>query len=91
MSLKNSLTNEELADIAYNYRTGNLLTEGNLKVTKNIGNDNSKVISSIERLRSDLNKKPVQQVRVDELGNLIETVYSKGIKTTTKYKSKRRI
>jgi hypothetical protein len=42
-------------------------------------------------LLTEIKNQPIQQVDVDGLGNLIETVYSKGIKTVTTYKGANRI
>ena len=81
------MSNEDLAGLAYNFRTGNLLENSDSKEQKIILKTD-RLERSIEALRNDLNNKPVQQVRVDELGNLIETVYKKGVKTTTRYKSR---
>ena len=86
-SMIGGMSNEDLAGLAYNFRTGNLLENSESKEQKIIF-DNSILVGEIKALRNDLNNKPVQQVRVDELGNLIETVYKKGVKTTTRYKSR---
>jgi hypothetical protein len=50
-------------------------------------NSNKEIISLLQEIKN----KPVQQVDVDSLGNLIETVYEKGVKTVTKYKNKRSV
>jgi len=87
------MSNDALANLAYDYRTGNLMTDGQLNKSSNNGMviDNSGLVMEIKGLRKELKEKPVQQVRVDQLGNLIETVYGNGIKTVTKHKNKRRI
>ncbi|RLI49131.1 hypothetical protein DRO61_05525, partial [Candidatus Bathyarchaeota archaeon] len=87
------MSNDALANLAYDYRTGNLMTDGQLNKSSNNGMviDNSGLVMEIKGLRKELKEKPVQQVRVDQLGNLIETVYGNGIKTVTKLKNKRRI
>jgi hypothetical protein len=53
--------------------------------------DNMQVVNAINGLRSDINKKPIQQVEVDKLGNLIETIYKNGQKTVIKYQNSKRI
>lgn len=45
----------------------------------------------IINLLKEINNKPIQQVDVDGLGNLIELTYEKGIKKITKYKNRRSI
>lgn len=85
-----SLTNEELADIAYNYRTGNLMSEVTLKPTKKIGNDNKRLEKLVSNLIDETKKKPVQQVNLDKLGNIYETIYKDGYKQTIKYKFNRK-
>lgn len=51
---------------------------------------NSLILQSnekIEKLLTELVEKPVQMVDVDSLGNIIETVYRKGVKTVTVHKN----
>jgi hypothetical protein len=87
--LVGDISNDELSRLAYDYRLGNLMPEVN--VIKQPNNDNKKVIASIEALRKDINSKPIQQVNVDSLGNLIETVYTNSVKDTIKYKTRKRL
>jgi hypothetical protein len=48
--------------------------------------------SEIKQLLTDIKNKPVQMVNVDQLGQLVETVYKEGIKkTTTHAKSRPRV
>jgi hypothetical protein len=49
--------------------------------------DNSQVVNAINDLKTEFKNRPVQQVDVDSLGNLIETTYKNGIKTVVKYKN----
>jgi hypothetical protein len=46
--------------------------------------DNEKMITLLEEIKN----KPIQQVDVDSLGNLIETIYINGRKDVTKYINK---
>lgn len=70
-----------------------------LETLNNTGNTAQNIANSVVIQKNDeiisllkeIKNKPVQQVEVDKLGNLIETVYKDGIKTVTKYKNRRSI
>ena len=43
----------------------------------------------IENILTDIKNKPVQMVNVDQLGQLVETVYKEGVKKVTTYAKSR--
>ena len=54
-------------------------------------NPNVEVINSIKSLENTLKGKPVQQINVDELGNIIETITDGNIRKVTKLKTRSRL
>jgi hypothetical protein len=53
--------------------------------------DNTNVVNAINDLKKEFSSRPIQQVDVDKLGNLIETIHKNGVKTVIKYKGSNRI
>lgn len=95
-----NLDNDSLANIALNYRNGNLLPITQLReVTSNIQKGTAQnMYNSIlvqeqyktNALLEDLLKKPTQQVHVDTFGNLVETIYQQTEKTIITHKMPKR-
>lgn len=95
-----NLDNDLLANIALNYRNGNLLPITQLReVTSNIQKGTAQnMYNSIlvqeqyktNALLEDLLKKPTQQVHVDTFGNLVETIYQQTEKTIITHKMPKR-
>ena len=95
-----NLDNDSLANIALNYRNGNLLPITQLReVTSNIqkGTANNMYNSILVQeqyktnaLLEDLLKKPTQQFHVDTFGNLVETIYQQTEKTIITHKMPKR-
>jgi hypothetical protein len=54
-------------------------------------NSNEVVVNSIKSLEETLKAKPVQQIDIDKLGNIIEIVEKSGFKTITKLKTRSRL
>jgi hypothetical protein len=54
-------------------------------------NPNLEVINSIKSLENTLKNKPIQQINVDELGNIIETISDGTIRKVTKLKTRSRL
>jgi len=87
------MSNDNLADLAYDFRNGNLIKSTD---AQQVGYkiDNTGVELAIKGMEGKLvqaiNDKPIQHVNVSDLGNLIETVYKNGSKITTTHKLRNR-
>jgi hypothetical protein len=80
------ISNDELANLAYNYRIGLPVGEEKAKVI-----NNSQVVNELKGLRQEIRNKPIQQINVDELGNIIETISDGTIRKVTKLKTRSRL
>jgi hypothetical protein len=56
-----------------------------------ITSDNTQVVSELRNLNETIKSKPVQQIDIDKLGNIIETVDNGRIKQITKLKTRGRL
>ena len=87
------MSNDNLADLAFDFRNGNLIKSTD---AQQVGYkiDNNGVELAIKGMKGDIvqaiNDKPIQHVNVSDLGNLIETVYKNGSKITTTHKLRNR-
>ena len=92
-----NLSNDELADLAFNYRTGNLLPLSQInEASNNIQKGTAQNIYSslllqkqdkTNTLLEELIAKPVQQVHVDSFSNLVETIQSNTEKVVITHKT----
>ncbi len=92
-----NLSNDELADLAFNYRTGNLLPLSQInEASNNIQKGTAQNIYSslllqkqdkTNMLLEELIAKPVQQVHVDSFSNLVETIQSNTEKVVITHKT----
>lgn len=92
-----NLSNDELADLAFNYRTGNLLPLSQInEASNNIQKGTAQNIYSslllqqqakTNQLLEELVSKPVQQVHVDSFSNLVETIQSNTEKVVITHKT----
>lgn len=95
-----NLTNEELSNLAYNYRTGNLsiprfelnaiksnVNETGIKYQSILVQQNNELLTKIDKLI----QKPVQSVNVDSFGNLIETIRTEAKQTIITHKPRKRL
>lgn len=82
-ALVGGLSNEQLANLAYDFRVGNLTKEQKRESVLN-----AQILMSLNQIKKTIYAKPVHQFDVDGLGNIIEKVYKKG--ATTKIHHKRR-
>jgi hypothetical protein len=93
------LSNDELTDIAHKFKAGELIDvskQYNLENRSSFAENLSQSIlvqqnNEIAGLLKDIKNKPVQQVNVDGMMNLIETVYREGRKDVIIHKGKTRI
>jgi len=87
------MSNDNLADLAFDFRNGNLIKSTDAQqVGYKIDNNGVELaIRGMEgKLVQAINDKPIQHVNVSDLGNLIETVYKNGSKITTTHKLRNR-
>lgn len=95
------MSNEQLAKLAHDHRMGKLLPELNMPMLSFADSVNdsiklhkivSPLIDEIRDLKSELKRKPVSQLGVDEVGNFVVTNIEDGMKKVVKHiKSKPRI
>ena len=86
--LVGDLSNDELSNLAFNYRMGIPIEKEKALV---MTNNNSEVVSELRSLKDTIKKQPFQQVDVDGLGNIIETINNGTIKRVTKLKTRSRL
>ena len=88
-SMTGGMSNNDLAQLAYDYNTGNLLSNSAMAGSQstNIIINNDQVIVAITSLEKAIKDKPVSQFALDKYGSLIERAYKNGIKETTRFKN----
>ena len=88
-SMTGGMSNNDLAQLAYDYNTGNLLSNSAMAGSQstNIIINNDQVIVAITSLEKAIKDKPVSQFELDKYGSLIERAYKNGIKETTRFKN----
>jgi hypothetical protein len=90
------LRGSDMSDFKNRLYSGNLFnhefmtTDMSMKQKRNFV-DNTQVVNAINDLKTEFRNRPIQQVEVDKLGNLIETVYKNGVKTVVKHKTNRKL
>lgn len=95
-----NLSNEELSQLAYDFRTGNLsiprfelnaiksnVNETGIKYQSILVQQNNELLTKIDKLI----QKPVQSVNVDSFGNLIETIRTEAKQTIITHKPRKRL
>ena len=85
--LVGDLSNDELANLAYNYRMGIPLEKEQVYAV----NSNGEVVQELRSLKDAIKAQPFQQIDIDKLGNIIEVVEKKGFKQITKLKTRSRL
>lgn len=95
--LVGDMSNEDLARLAYDYRSGKLLPDTMLNVPSrhSLANNISEsvrvhqmvspLINEIRDLKAELKRKPVTSIGADELGNMVVTTVSDGMKKVVKH------
>lgn len=85
-ALIGNITNDDLAKLAYSYRTGDL-TEPQTTI---VYNENQITKEDIQQLIK-ATKESKTEVDLDNLGNLFTSTYKNGMKTVVKYKTRPRL
>ncbi len=88
------MTNEELAQLAYNYQMGNLpyITKQDMSFGENLSNSLliqqfGELTKEISEIKHALKERPVSHIELNKLGEVVETKITNGLKKITTHKN----